>query len=353
MKRTKHLKKIFSERGLDGVLVTDLINVRYLSGFTGSSAFIIITKKHDIFSTDFRYQEQVKNEVKGFSIRIEHSERTREIKDICEKYGVKTLGFEEHNITYGFYKKLLKTRVKLAPLNNLVESLRVIKSREELTSLRMAVRRAESAFRKLQSLIRPGTTERKLALKLEELLKEEGCKKLPFEVIVASGPRSALPHAQPAGRKLKRGDLVVIDWGGEYEGYFSDMTRTILLKGGNISRQKEIYYHVLEAQKKAVSAVKTDMKAADVDAAARNYIEQQGYGDFFGHGTGHGVGLAVHEKPVVSWRSKEMIKENNVFTVEPGIYLPGFGGVRIEDMVVAGKKGVEVLTSLPKKLKII
>ncbi len=176
---------------------------------------------------------------------------------------------------------------------------------------------------------------------------------MPFGVIVASGSMSARPHATPTDRILKKGDFVVFDWGGECEGYYSDITRTVLLKAKNISRQKELYYNVFEAQNRAIKSVKSGVKATLIDAAARDYIKKAGYDSFFGHGTGHGVGLAVHEKPVVSWRSKDSIKENMVFTIEPGVYLPGFGGVRIEDMVVVRKNRADVLTSLPRKLRII
>jgi len=179
--------------------------------------------------------------------------------------------------------------------------------------IKTAIKRAESAFRKLRPHIRSGVSEEKLALKLEELLKREGCKKLPFSAIVASGPMSALPHAQPSAKRLKKGDLVVFDWGGECGGYFSDMTRTVLIKSNNISRQKELYYRVFEAQKRAVTAVKAGIPAARIDAAAKDYINSEGFEDCFGHGTGHGVGLAVHEKPVISWRNKEIIKVS--FTV--------------------------------------
>jgi Xaa-Pro aminopeptidase len=347
------LRKKLANARVDGILITDLLNVRYLTGFTGSSGYSIITDKDALFVTDFRYEQQAKTEVRGFKIIIENSERTGEIKKYCDRYKIRTLGFEDHNVNFGFYKKLLKRKIRLRQLTNLIEQIRITKSNQELSSINTAVKRAESAFRKLQPFIRAGTTEMKLALKLEGLLKSEGCKMLPFEVIVASGPTAALPHAHPTGRKLRGGDLVVIDWGGECDGYNSDMTRTVLLKGRNISKQKELYYHVFEAQKRAINKVKPGVKAADIDRAARSYIKKAGYDEFFGHGTGHGVGLAVHEKPVVSWRSSEVIKENMVFTVEPGIYLPGFGGVRIEDMVVAKKSGADVITSLPKKLKII
>jgi len=353
MQKKALLRKLLHKHNIEGILITDLANVRYLTGFTGSSGFAVVTAKHAVLVTDFRYQEQVRHEVKGWSIKIEHTERSNEIKKICGIYNIRKLGFEDHNITYGFYRKLLKRRVSLKPLMNTVESLRIIKSPVELSYIKASVKRAETAFRKLLPFIKPGTTERKLALKLEDLLKLEGCKRLPFEVIVAAGFRSALPHARPSDRRIKRGDLVVFDWGGEFEGYFSDMTRTVLIKGGDISKQKELYFKVLKAQNMAIEAVRSGIRASAVDAAARDYIKQEGYDEFFGHGTGHGVGLAVHEKPVVSWRSKDSIEEDMIFTIEPGIYLPGFGGVRIEDMVVVRKNRAEVLTSLPKKLKLI
>lgn len=353
MQKKALLRRLLHKQKVDGILITDLTNLRYLAGFTGSSGFAVITDKHAVFATDFRYQEQVRHEVKGCSIKIEHTERIKEIKNICDVYNIRKLGFEDHNITYGFHRKLEKNKVTLKPLTNIIESLRIIKSSVELSYIKAAIKRAEAAFRKLMPFIKAGITERKLALKLEELLKLEGCKILPFEVIVASGFRSALPHAKPTERRIKKGELVVFDWGGEFEGYFSDMTRTILIKGSDISKQKELYCKVLEAQKRAIESVRPGIKASEVDAAARDYIKQEGYDEFFGHGTGHGVGLAVHEKPVVSWRSKDSIEEDMIFTVEPGIYLPGFGGVRIEDMVIVGNNRAEVLTSLPKKLKII
>jgi Xaa-Pro aminopeptidase len=353
MQKKALLREKLAKARVDAILITDLINVRYLTGFTGSSGYSIITERDALFITDFRYKEQARGEVKGFKIIIENAERTGEIKKYCESYRIRTLGFEDHNVNYGFYRKLVKRKIRLKQLTHVIEQIRITKTEQELYDIRTAVKRAESAFRKLQPFIMAGTTERKLALKLEGLLKSEGCKTLPFEVIVASGPTAALPHAQPTERKLRGGDLVVIDWGGECNGYTSDMTRTVLLKGRSISKQKELYYNVLEAQKRAIFKVQPGVNAADIDKAARTYIKQTGYDEYFGHGTGHGVGLAVHEKPVVSWRSREVIKENMVFTVEPGIYLPGFGGVRIEDMVAAKKGGADVMTSLPKKLKII
>lgn len=353
MQKKTPLRKNLSDLKIDAFLVSNLTNVRYLTGFTGSSGFLILTKRESVFITDFRYREQAQREVKGCIIRISHKERIKEIRALCNEYGIKKLGFEEDNVSYGAYRRLSRTKMRLKPLSEIVEDLRAIKSRDEIASIKKAVSRAEAAFRKLSPHIREGATELKIALKFEELIRAEGCKLLPFEVIVASGQMSALPHARPTGRRLKKGDLIVFDWGGECNGYFSDMTRTVLMNGENISKKKELYYTVLEAQKRAISGVRSGLKTACVDAAARDYIEQQGHGDHFGHGTGHGVGLAVHERPVVSWRSKEVIKNNMVFTIEPGIYIAGFGGVRIEDMVIVQQRKAELLTSLPKRLKVI
>jgi len=353
MRKKAELRKQLSNAGVDAILVTDPVNVRYLSGFTGSSGYLIISQKHAVLGTDFRYQEQVKHEVSGFSVVIEDSERTGEIRDICKERGIKKLGFEARHVTYDLHKRLINKKIKLAPLDKTVEDLRIIKTDEELKYIKIAVKRAETAFRKLLPHIKAGAEELKLAVMLEDFIRKEGCKTLPFAVILASGSMSALPHARPGNKTLKKGDLVVIDWGGECEGYFSDMTRTLLIKGRNMDRQKEIYYTVLEAQKRALNTVKAGATTAEVDAAARDFIEAKGHGDFFGHGTGHGVGLAVHEEPGLSWRSKEKIMEDMVFTIEPGIYRPEIGGVRIEDMVVCRKGKAELLTTLPKNLKII
>lgn len=354
------IQKRLHEFGVDGILITDLNNVRYLSGFTGSSGFLIITKKHSIFVTDFRYQEQAKKEVKRFSIKIETAERTDTIKRLVERYRIQKLGtsrfrlgFEDHSMNYHTYKKLLKKNVKLTALTDTVESLRLIKSGKELSYMKTAIRRAENAFRKLQPFITIGVTELKLAIRLEGLLREEGCKNVPFGVIVVSGPMSALPHAKPTNRAIKKGDFVLFDWGGECEGYYSDMTRMIAIKGRYLQKQFDIYSTVFNAQDRAIKAVKSGTKAMTIDAAARDFIKEKGYNNYFGHGTGHGIGLAVHEKPVISWRSKDTVKEGMVFTVEPGIYLPDFGGARIEDIVVVRKDGVELLTTLSRTLKII
>jgi|Deesub1362A_J573_1020465.scaffolds.fasta_scaffold04794_4 Xaa-Pro aminopeptidase len=353
MQASHLLKEKIRENKIDGLLVTNLINIRYLSKFTGSSAFMILTEGNGVFVTDFRYEEQAKKEVKDYEIRIEKGERTGEIIKICHDLKIKKLGFESEDVTYGFYVKL-RRKIRVKPIRDLIESLRAVKSDEEIRAIKRAIKRAERAFRKLIPHIREGVTERAIAMRLETFLKEEGCKKLPFEVIVASGHMAALPHATPGNRRIKRGDLVVIDWGGEYNGYFSDMTRTLIVgRGDDLAEKRKIYNCVLEAQERAIKSVRAGMLSTHVDKEARDYIKRSGYGEYFGHGTGHGVGLEVHEAPVISWRKREILKKNMVFTIEPGIYIPGLGGVRIEDMILVKNNRAEVLTSLPKKLKII
>lgn len=347
------LRKKLHKLKVDGILVTDLMNVRYLTGFSCSSGYVLVTGRSAVFATDFRYEEQARQELKGFSIRIERGDRAREIRELADELGVRKLGFEDHHVTYRFYKRLTKKKIRLKPLADTVESFRAEKSRQEIACITKAARRAERAFMKLRPFIRAGATELKLAVKLEELLKEEGCKTLPFGVIVASGFRSALPHARPTNRVIQKGDPIIFDWGGECDGYYSDMTRTVFIRGKDISRYREVYDIVLHAQKRAIGSVRAGIKAKVIDAAARDHIKQEGYGEAFGHGTGHGVGLAVHEKPSLSWRSKDMMKENMVITVEPGIYIPGIGGVRIEDMVVVTKDGGRVMTRLPRSFGLI
>ncbi len=370
MQRDAILRKKLPDLGIDGILITDLNNLRYVTGFTGSSGFLIITRKDSIFVTDFRYQEQAKQEVKGFEIIIETGERARAIKKIADKCRIKKLGFEGHSINYSAYKKLLKQRLKLKALTDTVGNLRAIKTNKELSCIKTAIRRSESAFRRLLPFIKVGATEQELAIRLEGFLREEGCKKIPFGVIVASGLMSALPHAQPTQRKLKKGDVILVDWGGECEGYYCDIARMVAIKVGNelgttrsyrtdlcggrdIKKQMEIYSIVIKAQGLAIKSIKPGINARIIDKSARTLIKEAGYGDYFGHGIGHGIGLSIHEKPVISWQSTDRIEKGMVFTIEPGIYLPGVGGVRIEDIVTVGENGAEILTTLPRRLYVM
>ncbi|TNF52413.1 aminopeptidase P family protein [bacterium] len=353
MKRKASLKRGLPALGVDAFLVTDLRNIRYLTGFTGTSAFMIITGRQSLFFTDFRYQEQAKIEVQGSSIKIERAERPDTIKEVVERHGIKKLGFESHHVSYQMYRKLLRKGIKLKALTDTVEGMRLQRTPDEFTFIKTAIQRAENAFRKLQPYIRVGTSEQKLAIKFEDLLKKEGCKTVPFGVIVASGPSSALPHAQPTSRIIKKGDIVLFDWGGECNGYYSDITRAVAIEGRHLKKQLKLFSVVREAQNRAIQTVQSGARAADIDGAARGFIRKQGYDRYFGHSTGHGIGLDVHEKPVISWQNKKAVKNSMVFTIEPGIYLPGFGGIRIEDIVAVRKDRAEVLTTLPRTLKVM
>ena len=350
--RIDRVKESFISKGIDGFLVTDIHNVQYLTGFSGSSAFLLITNKENIFVTDFRYKEQAEKEVQGWDFLIQKEGMFKVIKNYSRKVGINKLGFES-SVSYDFFTALSRN-LNLKAVKGLIERLRETKDTHEIGSIREAIRRAESAFLEVKPYIKRGMTERSLALRLEERLKKKGCRHLPFDVIVASGPNSAMPHAKPTERKFANGDLIILDWGGEADGYFSDMTRTLLIdKGDSIAKKKEIYKIVLEANKKAVAFVAPGIKSQEIDGSARNLINKSGYGNFFEHGTGHGVGLDIHELPRITRKGREIIKENMVFTIEPGIYIPGLGGVRIEDMVMVTPSDSKVLTALPKELEII
>ena len=353
MKQIIAITESLASRGINGMLVSSIRNVRYLTGFTGSSACLLITKKERIFFTDFRYEEQSKREVRGFDIVIERGERPIQILEKAKSAGTRTLGFES-TVSYAFYKSLLRKGFKVTCVTNLIEEMRRVKSRLELKMINKAVERAEKAFLEVKPYIKPGFSERHLALRLEAGLKNQGCAAAPFDLIVASGKNSAMPHARPTDNRIKQGDFLMFDWAGEAGGYYSDMTRTFLLKGGkDLSRKINIYNTVLSANQRAIASVREGIIARTVDKTARDVIKKAGYGDYFGHGTGHGVGLDVHELPRISRFGRETIRAGMVFTIEPGIYLPGLGGVRIEDMVHAEKKGCTTLTSLPKKLEIL
>lgn len=352
MNRIQALTDALGSKGIDGILISDMRNIRYLSGFSGSSGWLMITEREKIFCTDFRYKEQAKREIKGFDILIEKEEGHRTIVEKAKSIGIKTLGFES-TLSYAFYKKLLRKGIRIKAVNYLVEDMRKIKDRFELGLINKAIDRAQKAFREVKPYIKKGFSEKQIAFRLEENLKKRGCAVLPFGIIVASGQNSSLPHAMPTDKRIKAGDLVIVDWGGEAGGYFSDMTRTFLINGRYISKKKEIYETVLQANREAVGAVMEDKHARMVDSAARDVIKKAGYSDFFDHGIGHGLGLDIHELPRISRRGGESIKSGMVFTIEPGIYLPGLGGVRIEDMVLAEKGGCSVLTAIPRGLEVI
>lgn len=350
--KIKAVQRIIKLKKADCLLVNALKNIRYLTGFTGSSALVLITRDKGIFLTDFRYKEQAEKELKGWEIIVEKGKRIPTLRRVAEKLGLRSLGFET-SISYEFYGLLEKLPLSLVPCKKVVENLRKIKDDEEIKHIKKAVVRAEKAFLSVRPRIKPGVSERGIALRIEEHLKRQGCRSLPFDIIVASGAHSSMPHAKPTERKIEKGDFVIIDWGGEADGYYSDMTRTLLMNGRDLSEKIRIYNTVNDARNKAIASVREGIQTKEIDGFARSVIKDAGYGDFFGHGTGHGVGLDVHEYPHVSWTGGEKAANGMVFTIEPGIYVPELGGVRIEDMVtIKNGKGM-LLTSLSRELEII
>jgi Xaa-Pro aminopeptidase len=347
--RIENLKQIMKAEGISALLVTKRENVRYLSGFTGSAGSVLVASDKPRLITDFRYKLQARAEATGADVLIQKTDFPAAVSDAAERAGVKTLWFDESSLTIEELKKLRKQGLTLKGHRDLVGELRLRKDKHELMSIRKAIRRAEESFRELRKYIRAGARERDLALMLEMLMREKGARKAAFDTIVASGANGAMPHASVTDKRIKKGDLVTIDFGAEADGYFCDITRTVCV-GRPTPRQREIHALVLAAQTAAIRSVRSDMRCKDVDAVARGIIKNAGHGDHFGHGTGHGIGLMVHEGPSISSLSRGRVEKDMVFTVEPGVYVPGWGGVRIEDMVLVTGKGVTVLTTLPREL---
>jgi Xaa-Pro aminopeptidase len=338
------------EKRLDAFLVTRREDVRYLSGFTGSSGSLLVDSGRSCLITDFRYTVQARKETTGITILIQKKDHFTAVRDAGERMGVDTLWFDESSLTVDGVNNLKKKGFKLKGHTDLIKTLRLQKDNRELAHIRMAIRRAEEAFLELRADIKPGATEQGLASKLEYLMRDKGARRAAFDTIVASGVHGAMPHAVVTNRRIKKGDLVTFDFGAEANGYYSDITRTFCV-GRPSSRQREIHALVLQAQKAAIQRISTGIACRSVDDAARKVINGAGHGKHFGHGTGHGVGLMIHEGPSVSPLSTDTVEENMVFTVEPGVYIPGWGGVRIEDMIQVTKTGARVLTTLPRELE--
>ncbi|SDW52883.1 Xaa-Pro aminopeptidase [Marininema mesophilum] len=340
--------------GLDAVFLSNPISRLYLTGFTGSAGWVLITRDAQFLISDFRYVGQAMEEAPSFTFIKHEGQPFRDVKDILGKTNVKEIAFEQDHLTFQQYDKLASVLegFVLLPKSGLIEKLREVKDDEEVALIREAAAIADRAFLSILEEVRPGLTESAIDLRLEILMREQGATSSSFETIVASGPRSALPHGRASDRVLQKGDLVTLDFGALYKGYCSDMTRTFMI-GTPSSLQKEIYQIVLVAEQKAVAAIRPGIPGKEVDEVARNWITKHGYGERFGHSTGHGVGLEVHEGPNLSFRGETKLAPGMVVTVEPGIYLPDVGGVRIEDDVLVTEEGYEVLTPSSKELIII
>ena len=326
--------------------------MRYLSGFTGSTAALAITLREATLITDSRYAEQAAAESPGFGIQVAPGPASVLATQTAFKLGSRKIGFEADAVSYDLWALMLGglsngPDAVLVPCRGQVEGLRVIKSPEELALLQKAVEITSAAFEQTLCLVRPGAVERDLALEIEFRMKQAGASELSFDLIVASGPRSSLPHGRASDRVLGAGEFVVFDIGARFRGYHSDMTRTVFT-GTPKAADRELYETVLRAQLAGIESVRPGALCLDVDQAARACIEKAGHAGRFGHGTGHGVGLCVHEDPRVGPLSSEELAPGMVVTVEPGIYIPGTGGVRIEDMVVVTEDGHRVMTPTPK-----
>jgi Xaa-Pro aminopeptidase len=352
IQRLRKLRTSIAQKGLNGVLISQPENLRYLSGFTGSG-WLLISERNAILAVDFLYVEQAKLESPDFEITRIKQELHDWLPGLVSDLKWHKLGFEANSIFYDNYRKLSEAisakqvNLELAPTTGMIEHLRSIKEPEELMSIRKAVELADAVFEEAKAIIRPGITEKEIAWEIEKGLRQKGSEGVPFEIIVASGPNSALPHARSRDEAICAGDPVLIDMGARVDGYCSDLSRTLFLSNGNTIFHK-IHDVVLEAQTTAIEEIKSGMEGSQADGLARRVIEQAGYGDAFGHGLGHGVGLAVHEFPRLGLNSLDSLADGMVFTVEPGIYLAGQGGVRIEDMVVLENGKARVLTRAKK-----
>ena len=350
-RRLTQLKGTVKRRGLDALVVSNIKNIRYLSGFSGSEGMILLTDEREILITDSRYIEQVKEECKAVELVERKRSLINTVSGLARRLKLRVLGFEAESLAYSEYEELSSAlgRKKLVPTKGIVERLREIKDEEELGEIRRALKIGETAFRRLKRDLRPGMTEKQSADRLELAMKEEGAAGPAFRTIVASGERSALPHAPLTETRVGRDGMVLIDWGASWQGYNSDLTRVLFLNRISAEARK-IYSIVLDAQKRAIDVIKGGVRVRDVDLAARSCIDRKGYGDRFGHGLGHGIGLEVHEGPKINRANRRLLKDGMVIAVEPGIYIPDWGGVRIEDMVLVKEDGCEVLSRVSKVL---
>ncbi len=346
----RQLKAIFERTRLDALLFWSLENIRYLCGFTGSDGALIVMPDGKIFLSDSRYEEQAKGELRDTAFR-KYRKKIDGIVQTVKSLRVKRLGFEAAALNYESYLSLKEQlpRVALIPLSRELMNLRSRKEPEEIERVRGAIQIASDSFLDAWRQMKPGTREKKVGDFMEIRMKQRGGEGPGFPTIVASGPRGALPHGKAGDKIMAPKETVVIDFGVRSQGYHSDETKTVVL-GKPDSRQKKIYDLVRRAQDRAMRAIRPGVPVRRIDAAAREMIDQAGYGKYFEHGTGHGIGLAVHEPPTISPRGLGVAKPGMIFSVEPGIYIPGWGGVRLEDLVLVTDRGYEKLTYLSKEL---
>ena len=353
MEKLTKLRQALGEHQIDALLITSGYNRRYITDFTGTAGVAIVSQNQAVFITDFRYTEQAAEQIKNFEI-VQHTKTLiEEVSVQLEKMGVKKLGFEKDDMSYAQFESYQKAlNPELVPVSGLVEKIRLIKTPQEIKIIKAAADIAEAAFDHILTFIAPGKTELEVSNELEFFMRKQGASSSSFDIIVASGLRSALPHGVATDKVIEKGDFVTLDFGALYNGYVSDVTRTVAV-GEPSEKLKEIYQVVLDSQLLSLEKIKPGMTGIEADAVARDYIKSKGYGEAFGHSLGHGIGLEVHEGPGLSFRSDIVLEEGMVITIEPGIYLPGIGGVRIEDDAVVTATGLEKLTHSTKELLIL
>lgn len=353
MTRVNEIQQTLKDQSYDALLVTSPYNLRYVSNFTGSTGLAVITEEKAFFVTDFRYTEQATKQAVGYEVIQNKGPIFEEVAKIVQQEAIQSIGFEKDHMTFSTYETVKETLdCSLEPVGGVIEALREVKSEDEVATIQQAIKITEEAFEHILEYIQEGQTEIEVANELDFFMRSKGASGVSFDTIVASGVRSAMPHGVASEKKIEKGDMITIDFGCYYNGYVSDMTRTFAL-GDPGEKLREIHQIVLDANLKVTEAAKAGVTGAELDKIARDYITEKGYGEAFGHSTGHGMGLEVHEGPGINFKNEKPLVAGNVITNEPGIYLPGIGGVRIEDDLLITEDGNKNLMSCSKELIIL
>lgn len=356
-KRTERFISKMVDLQVDAFLIMKEENVRYLSGFTGDESYLFITPKEQYILTDFRYIEQVQQECpeyKVFQWKRAADFGEESLKEWIRSFEIEKLGIEKNEMSYGAYLNFTEhlPKIELVPTHGVIEELRYVKNEHEIACIQKAANIADRAFARILDFIKPGMTEKEVTAELEYYMRQEGADGIAFDTILVSGVKTSLPHGKPSDKVIEKGDFVTLDFGALYQGYRSDMTRTIGI-GSLTEKQKEIYQMVKEAQLASLQVIKAGVHGKEPDDAARKVFAKKDLNQYFGHGLGHGLGLEIHEEPFMGGYCKMTLQKNHVVTVEPGLYLPNWGGVRIEDTVVVTEEECTILTNSSKELIIL
>ncbi|MCJ0917110.1 M24 family metallopeptidase [Mammaliicoccus sciuri] len=346
------LREVMNEKGLEAVVILSPYNRRYLSGFTGTSGSLLITQDKSLLITDFRYIQQANDQAQDFEVINQEGPMLSKINDLIKEGQYKNVGVESHLITYNEYQALNTDAVELSSIESVIETIRMVKDEFEIKLIQKAADIVDETYEHILKWVKPGMTENEVNNEMEMFMRSKGATCSSFDTIVASGHRGALPHGVASNKVIEEGDMITLDFGALYEGYVSDVTRTFAI-GQPKEEMKKIYNIVLEAQLTALEQIKPGMTGKEADTIARDIIKSYGYGEQFGHSLGHGIGLEVHEGPALSQKSDIILEENMCITLEPGIYVDGLGGVRIEDDVLVIKNGLQRFTKSSKDLIIL